>query len=58
MKVKHNPEWHKQRAIERKQVKHAIRTGIKNRCKSDLEELEKEFAGIVNAARNGGNAKC
>lgn len=41
---KHGPEWHRQRAIEKRQRERARKNYHKNRCLRDLEELEAEFS--------------
>lgn len=45
--IKHDAEWYKQRAIEKKKHDRANRNFWKNRAACDMEELEKLYSQIL-----------
>lgn len=56
--MKHDEEWYKQRAIEKKAFTRVTKQSKAAQAKRDIEELEKEFSDIIkNAARRDRAAK-
>ncbi len=50
---KHNPEWFRQRAIEKRQQNYKRKKQINEQARRDMEELEELKRQLLKEAQNG-----